>query len=192
VFRGATAIIVVSRYLQRRLAHYAAKTQLCAVAFDPSIFASAVPERLESSSARFEVVYAGSISGTEGTHVLLEAVRQLRAECRERVRLFIIGNPAQNETIGEYLAAPLLGFYVYRLENVPSFVYRRGIEVGLTGIGETICDSEARPALPYIPIDPPTIQMEFAVNDGPLAGIDGKLVTARHIWERLVKEILEG
>ncbi|MCW5557223.1 MAG: translational GTPase TypA [Verrucomicrobiae bacterium] len=65
--------------------------------------------------------------------------------------------------------------------------------VGLTGfedvfIGETLCDSEARPALPYIPIDPPTIQMEFAVNDGPLAGQEGKLVTARHIWERLVKE----
>jgi GTP-binding protein len=61
--------------------------------------------------------------------------------------------------------------------------------VGLTGfedvfIGETICDSEARAALPYIPIDPPTIQMEFAVNDGPLAGQDGKLVTARHIWDR--------
>jgi GTP-binding protein len=66
--------------------------------------------------------------------------------------------------------------------------------VGMAGfeevfIGETICDSEARPALPYIPIDPPTIQMEFAVNDGPLAGKDGKLVTARHIWDRLVKEI---
>ena len=66
--------------------------------------------------------------------------------------------------------------------------------VGITGfedvfIGETICDSEARAALPYIPIDPPTIQMEFAVNDGPLAGKDGKLVTARHIWDRLVKEI---
>jgi GTP-binding protein len=66
--------------------------------------------------------------------------------------------------------------------------------VGLTGfedvfIGETICDSEARAALPYIPIDPPTIQMEFAVNDSPLAGQDGKLVTARHIWDRLVKEI---
>lgn len=65
--------------------------------------------------------------------------------------------------------------------------------VGLAGfedvfIGETLCDSEVRPALPYIPIDPPTIQMEFAVNDGPLAGQDGKLVTARHIWDRLVKE----
>ena len=66
--------------------------------------------------------------------------------------------------------------------------------VGITGfedvfIGETIADKPERGALPYIPIDPPTIQMEFAVNDGPLAGQDGKLVTARHIWERLTKEI---
>ena len=66
--------------------------------------------------------------------------------------------------------------------------------VGLTGfedvfIGETLCDSEKREMLPYIPIDPPTIQMEFAVNDGPLAGQDGKLVTAQRIWDRLVKEI---
>lgn len=66
--------------------------------------------------------------------------------------------------------------------------------VGLTGfegvfIGETITDSPDRTPLPFVPIDPPTIQMQFAVNDGPLAGMDGKLVTARHIWERLVKEI---
>jgi GTP-binding protein len=66
--------------------------------------------------------------------------------------------------------------------------------VGVTGfedvfIGETIADTPERRALPYIPIDPPTIQMEFAVNDSPLAGKDGKLVTARHIWERLQKEI---
>ncbi len=66
--------------------------------------------------------------------------------------------------------------------------------VGLTGfedvfIGETLTDNAERPALPYIPIDPPTIQMQFAVNDGPLAGQDGQLVTARHIWERLQKEV---
>ncbi|MGA2866677.1 MAG: translational GTPase TypA [Verrucomicrobiota bacterium] len=69
-----------------------------------------------------------------------------------------------------------------------------GDVVGLTGfeevfIGETITDAEDRLPLPFVPIDPPTIQMEFAVNDGPLAGLDGQLVTARHIWERLVKEV---
>src|SRR5436309_8057830 len=66
--------------------------------------------------------------------------------------------------------------------------------IGLTGfegafIGETITDSADRAPLPFVPVDPPTIQMQFAVNDGPLAGIEGKLVTARHIWERLVKEV---
>ncbi len=66
--------------------------------------------------------------------------------------------------------------------------------IGITGfedvfIGETITDTIDRAPLPYVPVDPPTIQMQFAVNDGPLAGVDGKLVTARHIWERLTKEI---
>jgi GTP-binding protein len=66
--------------------------------------------------------------------------------------------------------------------------------VGITGfedvfIGETVTDTEDRIALPFVPIDPPTIHMQFAVNDGPLGGKDGKLVTARHIWERLCKEI---
>ena len=65
--------------------------------------------------------------------------------------------------------------------------------IGIAGfegafIGETITDSPDREPLPFKPIDPPTIQMEFAVNDGPLAGMEGKLVTARHIRERLIKE----
>src|SRR5258708_12347083 len=68
-----------------------------------------------------------------------------------------------------------------------------GDVVGLTGFehvfnSETITESTARDPLPFVPIDPPTIQMQFAVNDGPLAGLDGSLVTARHLWERLVKE----
>jgi GTP-binding protein len=66
--------------------------------------------------------------------------------------------------------------------------------VGIAGfedvfISDTLVDCADRPPMPSKPIDPPTIQMEFAVNDGPLAGQDGKLVTARHVWERLVKEI---
>ena len=66
--------------------------------------------------------------------------------------------------------------------------------IGISGfedvfIGDTITDSMDAEPLPFKPIDPPTIQMEFAVNDGPLAGNDGKLVTARHIKERLIKEM---
>ncbi len=79
------------------------------------------------------------------------------------------------------------------LKSAESTVGEAGNIVGLSGfdevsIGETLCDSEEREPIPFAEIDPPTIQMQFAVNDGPLAGRDGKLVTARHIRERLVKE----
>ncbi len=65
--------------------------------------------------------------------------------------------------------------------------------VGLTGfedvyIGETITDSEERLPLPFVDIDPPTITMNICINDGPLAGREGKLLTARQIRERLVRE----
>jgi GTP-binding protein len=65
--------------------------------------------------------------------------------------------------------------------------------VGISGfedvfIGETITDSEDREALPFVHIDPPTITMRLCVNDSPLAGREGKLLTARQIKDRLVRE----
>ena len=65
--------------------------------------------------------------------------------------------------------------------------------IGLAGfeevsIGETFTDIEERPALEFVDIDPPTIQMNFLVNDSPLAGREGKFLTARHVKERLVRE----
>lgn len=68
-----------------------------------------------------------------------------------------------------------------------------GSIIGLAGfedvfIGETITDREDREALPFVEIDPPTIKMQFVVNDSPLAGKEGKFLTARHIKERLVRE----
>lgn len=85
-------------------------------------------------------------------------------------------------------------FHFEGLKRIDIAEAHAGDIVGVTGfeevfIGESLVDSPERPALPSKPIDPPTITMEFAVNDGPLAGHDGKLVTARHIWERLVKEV---
>ncbi len=65
--------------------------------------------------------------------------------------------------------------------------------VGICGfedvfIGETITDTEERLPLPFVEIDPPTITMRICINDGPLAGKEGKLVTARQVRERLVRE----
>jgi GTP-binding protein len=66
--------------------------------------------------------------------------------------------------------------------------------VGVSGfeeldIGDTLCADPEAEALPFVQIDPPTIQMEFAINDGPFAGRDGKKVTSRQIRERLEREM---
>jgi GTP-binding protein len=65
--------------------------------------------------------------------------------------------------------------------------------VGICGfeeayIGETITDNETREPLAFVDIDPPTITMKICINDGPLVGKEGKLVTARQIKERLTRE----
>ena len=56
-------------------------------------------------------------------------------------------------------------------------------------VGETITTDESLDALPAIKVDPPALAMEFMVNDSPLAGREGKLVTSRNIRERLLKEL---
>lgn len=56
-------------------------------------------------------------------------------------------------------------------------------------IGETITDSESVTPLPAIAVDEPTISLNFLVNDSPLAGREGKLVTTRQIRARLEKEL---
>ena len=56
-------------------------------------------------------------------------------------------------------------------------------------IGETICDSENVEKIDFVDIDEPTVSMTFSVNNGPLAGKEGKLITSRQIRDRLFKEI---
>ncbi len=55
-------------------------------------------------------------------------------------------------------------------------------------VGETIATAPDAEPLPAITIDPPTISMNFLVNDSPFAGREGKLLTTRHIKARLEKE----
>ena len=55
-------------------------------------------------------------------------------------------------------------------------------------IGDTLADPESPVALPRITVDEPTMMMIFRVNDGPLAGREGKYVTSRNLRERLYRE----
>ena len=78
--------------------------------------------------------------------------------------------------------------------SVESAVASAGNIVGIAGfedidIGETLAAEEDAEALPFVNIDPPTIQMQFSINDGPYAGRDGKHVTSRAIRDRLMREV---
>jgi len=85
----------------------------------------------------------------------------------------------------------LYGFTGMGLTEIESA--EAGEIVGIAGfedvfIGETLCENESQEALPFVAIDPPTLQMQFCVNDGPFTGRDGKFLTSRHLRERLVRE----
>ncbi len=79
------------------------------------------------------------------------------------------------------------------LERVEIKHATAGDIIGLTGfeeiyIGETLNDREERAPLQFVDIDPPTIRMRILVNDSPMAGQEGKFVTARHVRDRLIRE----
>jgi len=66
-----------------------------------------------------------------------------------------------------------------------------GIAAGIENIdiGETLAGSPDVEPLPFVAIDPPTVSMQFSINDGPLAGREGKHVTSRAIRDRLMREL---
>ncbi len=66
-----------------------------------------------------------------------------------------------------------------------------GVAAGIENIdiGETLSGTSDAEPLPFVEIDPPTVQMQFSINDGPLAGREGKHVTSRAIRDRLMREL---
>lgn len=81
------------------------------------------------------------------------------------------------------------------LERVPCESARAGDIVCFSGlekinIGDTVCASEAVEPVPFVKITDPTVEMIFSVNDSPFAGKEGKMVTTRHLRDRLYRELL--
>ncbi len=56
-------------------------------------------------------------------------------------------------------------------------------------IGDTLCSPSDPQPIPFQKISEPTIAMHFMVNDSPLAGLEGKYVTSRHLRDRLFREL---
>jgi GTP-binding protein len=95
--------------------------------------------------------------------------------------------------------APLRGkvtkvFEYSGLQNLESVSGVAGNIVGIAGledvdIGDTIGALEDTQPLPFNQIDPPTLEMQICVNDGPLVGREGKFVTSRQLRDRLYREL---
>ncbi|MEK8089467.1 translational GTPase TypA [Thermithiobacillus plumbiphilus] len=87
----------------------------------------------------------------------------------------------------------VFGFRGLEREETPAAF--AGDIVAITGledlaIGATIADAAQPEALPWKPVDEPTLTMNFQVNTSPFAGQEGKLVTSRQVKARLEKELL--
>jgi len=97
---------------------------------------------------------------------------------------------------GSMRKASLSVVYAYEgLNRVERDVVHAGDIAAVAGvddvfIGDTLGDLNDPRPLPVITVEEPTISMVFSVNTSPLAGKEGKLLTSRHIKERLDKELL--
>jgi GTP-binding protein len=81
------------------------------------------------------------------------------------------------------------------LERVPALEAGPGDIVAIAGIetitlGETLADMEKPHALPLIIVDEPSISMTIGINTSPIAGQEGKLLTARQVKNRLDAELI--
>ena len=81
------------------------------------------------------------------------------------------------------------------LDRVPVDEAGPGDIIAIAGIpditiGETIADPNDPKPLPLIHVDEPSIAMTIGTNTSPLAGQDGKLLTARLVKNRLDQELI--
>ncbi|MGA3084486.1 MAG: translational GTPase TypA [Thermodesulfobacteriota bacterium] len=98
---------------------------------------------------------------------------------------------------GEMTGTAILSqVYTYEgLNRVEQELIEAGDIAGVAGvaevfIGDTLGDPNNPKPLPSITVEEPTLSMVFSVNTSPLAGKEGRLLTSRHIKERLDKELL--
>jgi GTP-binding protein len=86
-------------------------------------------------------------------------------------------------------------FITEALERTPAASAGPGDIVAVAGfeditIGETLADPENPVALTPLTVDEPSLSMTIGINTSPLAGTEGKMLTARMVKDRLDKELI--
>jgi len=105
----------------------------------------------------------------------------------EKVALINIKGEIKNYSITKLYSFDKMGKCEVPLVSAGDLVALAGI--GEISIGDTVASAEHPEALERIKVEDPTITMDFITNDGPFAGREGKLITSRHIRDRLMKEL---
>lgn len=96
---------------------------------------------------------------------------------------------------GEKRSGKIAKLFTFQgMNRVPVEEVSAGDIVAIAGIsdiyvGETIAGNSDVEPLPAIKVDPPSLSMNFMVNNSPFAGKEGKFVTSRQIRDRLEKEL---
>jgi GTP-binding protein len=115
--------------------------------------------------------------------------RVMEGKIKTGANVFIVKEGAEKRT------GKLSKIFTFQgLKRVETDEVTAGDIVALAGIpdiyvGETITADENAEPLPAIKVDPPTLAMDFIVNNSPFSGKEGKYVTSRHIRARLEKEL---
>ncbi len=111
-------------------------------------------------------------------------------------------NQGQNVAVTNYnnihmnVSGKLANLYqIEGLQRMPCESAKAGDIVCFSGlekinIGDTVCSPDCVEAHKFVKITEPTVEMTFSVNDSPFAGKEGKMVTTRHIRDRLFRELL--
>ena len=86
-------------------------------------------------------------------------------------------------------------FITEALERIPAQSAGPGDIVAVAGfedifIGETLADPDNPIALEPLHVDEPSLSMTIGINTSPLAGTEGKLLTARMVKDRLDRELV--
>jgi GTP-binding protein len=86
-------------------------------------------------------------------------------------------------------------FITEALDRVPTESAGPGDIVAVAGfeeitIGETLADPDNPIALTPLTVDEPSLSMTIGINTSPVAGTEGKLLTARQVKDRLDKELV--